>query len=141
MRRGNNEDFLLRCTKYAEKRRWSHLVQAFHTALAKVAAVPEAATAAEVAAMPEGGAGAVEGAEGVPAGGSGGGCQAERSAAEQGAGQQRERKRRKVAAGTKSGGSSAGETPAAVELRKQVSGNGGRRAMRECARKTAWAGV
>ncbi|GFH33487.1 AAA domain-containing protein, partial [Haematococcus lacustris] len=33
--KGNNEDFLARCCKYAERRKWSHLLQAFKTALAK----------------------------------------------------------------------------------------------------------
>lgn len=39
MRRGNNEEFLSRTTKYAEKRKWAHLVAAFKTALAKVGAL------------------------------------------------------------------------------------------------------
>ena len=34
--KGNNEDFILRVTKYAERRKWSHLLSGFKTALAKV---------------------------------------------------------------------------------------------------------
>jgi len=116
--RGNNEEFLLRCTKFAEKRRWGHLVQAFHAALAKVAAVPEGPKASsqpqpkQQQDAAKAGAGSVptaagEVGEGVPSG-------------EQGGGQQRESKRRKVASSAKQGGAEGGEGPAAAELRMQV---------------------
>ncbi len=45
MRRGNNEEFLSRCAKYAERKKWTHLLQAFKTALAKVQAATPAAAA------------------------------------------------------------------------------------------------
>ncbi len=41
VRRGNNEEFLSRCAKYAERRKWSHLLQAFKAAVAKVQALDE----------------------------------------------------------------------------------------------------
>jgi MoxR-like ATPase len=63
--RGKNEEFLGRTAKYAERRKWSHLLSAFKTGLAKVAPLleDEEPPAAEAA-----------GAEGVSNGaGSGGG--------------------------------------------------------------------
>ncbi len=45
--RGNNEEFLSRATKYAERKKWSHLLSAFHTGLSKVALDEDAAAAAD----------------------------------------------------------------------------------------------
>lgn len=71
--RGNNEEFLLRTAKYAEKRKWSHLLQAFKTALGKVSAVatdvvPPAAPAAAAppAEAAAGGAAPMETGEATP---------------------------------------------------------------------------
>lgn len=50
--RGNNEEFLGRAAKYAERRKWSHLLAAFKTAMAKVQPLldeQEASSAADVA--------------------------------------------------------------------------------------------
>lgn len=40
--KGNNEEFLSRCVKFAEKKKWSHLLQAFKTAVGKVQGAAEA---------------------------------------------------------------------------------------------------
>lgn len=119
--RGNNEDFLIRCTKYAEKRRWGHLVQAFHTALAKVAAVPETpkTPAQQLADASTAGASATADASatiGVSSAAGESGKKGEGDAQKADGGQQRESKRRKVAASAATGG----EGPAAAELRAQV---------------------
>ena len=52
--RGNNEDFLSRCTKLAERRKWPQLLQAFKTGLSKVedAACIGISTAAAAASVP-----------------------------------------------------------------------------------------
>jgi midasin len=42
---GKNEEFLARIMKYAQRRKWTSLLKAFHTALAKV--VPSLAAAAQ----------------------------------------------------------------------------------------------
>ena len=34
--KGNNEDFLTRTLKYAQRQKWPSLLKAFHTAVAKV---------------------------------------------------------------------------------------------------------
>jgi midasin len=44
--RGNNESFLSRVTKYAERRKWHHLLSAYKTALAKVGLEEPGATSA-----------------------------------------------------------------------------------------------
>lgn len=48
--RGNNDEFLTRCTKLAERRKWSQLLQAFKSGLAKVELAPESAAAVSTAA-------------------------------------------------------------------------------------------
>eukprot|EP00798_Chlamydomonas_sp_ICE-L_P024872 gene24872-10533_t len=58
--KGNNEDFLARVTKYAERKKWAQLLQAFKTAMTKVQAVlPDTQPSADSAARNT--AGAVEG--------------------------------------------------------------------------------
>ena len=39
--KGNNEDFLTRTLKYAQRQKWPSLLKAFHTAVAKVSLVAE----------------------------------------------------------------------------------------------------
>ncbi|EIE25917.1 hypothetical protein COCSUDRAFT_12734, partial [Coccomyxa subellipsoidea C-169] len=45
--RGNNDEFLGRAIKYAQRRKWSSLLKAFHTAIGKLSAAERAAKVAE----------------------------------------------------------------------------------------------
>ncbi len=64
-RQGNNEEFLSRCSKLAERRKWTHLLQAFKAGLAKVEA---AAGGIGGIAAPAGPAAAAAAADGGPSG-------------------------------------------------------------------------
>ncbi len=50
--KGNNEDFLTRTLKYAQRQKWPSLLKAFHTAVAKVSHLVELTSTARRALPP-----------------------------------------------------------------------------------------